>query len=651
MKRLLCLIPCVACCAEVPVWSPSYQMKFRAVADVIPSPDGKWAAWTERHSVMTAEKSEAITHIFLGSADGSKRVQLTRGEKSSGAPRFSPDGAWVFFTSDRSGKSNVYRIPVAGGEAEQLTDWKGPLVRYELSPDAKQIALVAAEEDKDAEKRKKEKLDFNVVGDRPVRHALWLFALDGDIPATPRKLVSGDFHVAGLDWSPDSSRIAFQRVPRLDADVVRHADIAEVEVSGGTVRELAATPDTEMSPAYSPDGRWLVFLRQPSRNQVATAVRMVLLNRADGTTREMPPTADERPSIVGWSGDSRSILFSEVSRCRGVLYRMPIDGQPSTAREAVSATIGDAQVNATGTHVGYAMQSPDDAPEAYVATLAGGAAVRVSAANVGLARPATGRTELVRWKGKDGLDIEGLLTYPVNHRPGSRAPLILYIHGGPSGAFTMGFEGGAGPYPLATFASKGYAVLRPNPRGSTGRGASFRGRVVEDWGGSDFNDIMAGVDHVIGIGVADPDRMAVMGWSYGGYMTAWAVTQTTRFKAAAIGAGITNHVSMYGTQDIPSLFEDYFGGTPWENAAVYARSSPINFVNNVRTPTLIQHGENDARVPPSQAYEFHRALERQKVPVRMVVYPRQGHGVTEPKFQQQVMEEHLAWVEKFLAAK
>ena len=279
-----------------------------------------------------------------------------------------------------------------------------------------------------------------------------------------------------------------------------------------------------------------------------------------------------------------------------------------------------------------------------------GRPTRVSTANTSLVKPPLGATELVRWKGKDGLEIEGLLTLPVHSPAGSRVPLILNIHGGPSGVFSEAFIGAPGLYPIAAFAAKGYAVLRPNPRGSTGYGTPFRQRVVRDWGGLDFQDLMAGVDSLIARGIADPERLAVMGWSYGGYMTAWTVTQTARFKAAAVGAGITNHVSMYGTQDIPTVYEDYFGGLPWTAADVYARSSPINFVHRVKTPTLLLHGENDNRVPPTQAHEFYRAIKRQGVETRMVVYPRQPHGPTEPKFQQHIMEEHLAWVEKHLSS-
>ncbi len=206
----------------------------------------------------------------------------------------------------------------------------------------------------------------------------------------------------------------------------------------------------------------------------------------------------------------------------------------------------------------------------------------------------------MKWKSKDGKEIEGLLTYPINYQAGTKVPLILNIHGGPTGVFQQTFIGGRGSYPLATFASRGYAILRPNPRDSSGYGKDFRYANQKDWGGADYQDLMSGVDKVIEMGVADPNRLGVMGWSYGGFMTSWIVTQTKRFKAASAGAPVTNLMSFNGTADIPAFVPDYFGGQAWENVEIYQKHSPMFNVKGVTTPTLIQHGEADIRVPISQ---------------------------------------------------
>jgi len=236
---------------------------------------------------------------------------------------------------------------------------------------------------------------------------------------------------------------------------------------------------------------------------------------------------------------------------------------------------------------------------------------------------------------------------PVGYEPGKKYPLILNIHGGPAGGFNEAFIGRFAVYPIAAFASRGYAVLRPNPRGSGGYGKQFRFANVADWGGKDFDDDMTGVDQVIAMGIADPDHLAVMGWSYGGFMTSWVVTHTNRFKAAVVGAGVTDLWSFTGTADIPGFLPDYFGGEPWEQFRNFTDHSPITFVKNVKTPTLILHGEADVRVPTSQGYEFYHALKSLGVTTKMVVYPRTPHGPREPKFILDIAQRNMDWVEKY----
>jgi dipeptidyl aminopeptidase/acylaminoacyl peptidase len=274
--------------------------------------------------------------------------------------------------------------------------------------------------------------------------------------------------------------------------------------------------------------------------------------------------------------------------------------------------------------------------------------VRVSRANLDLPKATLGETKIISWKSKDGTEVEGLLTLPGAYEAGKKYPLILNIHGGPAGVFTENFIGRLAVYPIATFSARGYAVLRPNPRGSGGYGKRFRFANMGDWGGKDYEDDMAGVDRLIKMGIADPDRMAVMGWSYGGFMTSWVITQTNRFKAAAVGAGVTNLWSFTGTADIPGFLPDYFGGEPWDAFEAFQKHSPMSFVKNVKTPTLILHGEADVRVPTSQGYELYNALKRQGVTTRMVVYPRTPHGPREPKFILDIAQRHLDWVDKYV---
>lgn len=625
-------------------------MRVRNVGSVIPSPDGRMVAWTQSTAMMDGENSEWVSQVWLGTAEGARRVQLTRGEKGAGSPSFSPDGRFVYFSSSRAGKENVYRIPVDGGEAEMMTDWKGGLGSYRVSPDGKWMAFAAVDEDKEEEKAKKEKRDLKVIDEKPKNHALWLIPVEEDAAGKRpvRRLSKEPYHVTQFDWSPDSRAIAYSHVPAPEADLWVKADLAEVQVESGVTKALANTPASESSPRYSPDGRFLAFTQTGVPPRWAGEERIAVLTRQTGQFRTLAVTRDERPSLAGWSADSARILFMESNHTRNGLYALPLDGPVQTVHERVHGILQGVSINSKGTHAGAVLESSDEAPEAFVLALAGGKPVRVSEANAGLPKPPTGETKVVRWKSTDGLEIEGLLTLPPGYEAGKKYPLILNIHGGPAGVFNESFIGRPGIYPLASLAARGYAILRPNPRGSGGYGKKFRFANTRDWGGGDYLDLMAGVDYLISTGVADPERLAVMGWSYGGFMTSWVVTQTKRFKAAVVGAAVTNLWSFTGTSDIPGFLPEYFQDEPWEVSAIYQKHSPMAHVKGVTTPSLILHGEADLRVPISQGYEFYNALKRQGVTAKMVVYPRMPHGPGEPKFQLDIMQRHIDWVDKYV---
>jgi len=632
-------------------WTPEFSMQFKTVSGVVPSPDGSKVVWTQTQSVMDPEHSEMLTQIFLANADGSHRMQLTRGDKSASNPSFSPDGRLVYFLSARSGKNNVYRIAIAGGEAEMLTDFKGALGSYQLSPDGKTVAFAGYEPPADEEKNKKEKRDFRVVDAKPDNHSIYLIPAEAnaDDKRPARKLTDGKRHVTEFDWSPDSTKIAFSHWAAPGADNWTNSELAEVDVSSGAVKSISAEHTMSSHPVYSRDGRYLAFaksLTEPAHWAFDSGITLV--TRATGDARALPTTYDEQPDLIGFVGDR--LIFIEAKHTRDVIYEMPVDGPARVLFEPAKGVLGagGTHLNASGTFIGMPMESTDDPPEAYVMAVNSKTPVRVSHANVDMPRLPLGRTEAIKWKSKDGLEIEGLLTYPVNYEQGKKYPLILNIHGGPTGVFNETFIGRSGLYPIAVFAARGYAVLRPNPRGSGGYGKTFRFGNYNDWGGKDYEDDQTGVDAVIAMGVADPDRMAVMGWSYGGFMTNWTVTQTHRFKAAVAGAGLSNLWSFTGTSDVMGFLPDYFGGEPWQQFENFQKHSPITYVKNVTTPILILHGEADIRVPTAQSYEFYHSLKREGVIAKMVVYPRQPHGPQEPKFVLDIMQRHLDWVDKYV---
>ncbi|HTS26851.1 MAG TPA: S9 family peptidase [Bryobacteraceae bacterium] len=645
VRLLLPLLPA----ALLAQWTPELSMKVKTVTAAVPSPDGKLAVWTETRPVMDGEKSESLTHVFLAHADGSSRMQLTRGDRSANSPAFSADSAWVFFASDRSGKRGIYRIPIDGGEAEQVVNWAGTLGAYSVSPNGKWIAFAAREPDTTEERAKREKLDFRVVDENPHNQSLWIVPVEPDASGKRpfKKIASGPYNTGAFDWSPDSRRIAYETRPTPDADDARKSDIYEVEVETGVIRPVAATPASESQPRYSPDGRYLAYIHSNVSAKRIDGNRIMLLTLADMKSRELPASPDESPAMAGWTRNR--IMFTEGKGTRSVLYAMPVDGPPGAVFQPTRGTFAGFVLNRAGTHAGLAMQATDQPVEAYITEVASIKPVRVSAANVDLPKQPIGETKVIKWKSsKDGKEIEGLLTLPPNYQAGKQVPLILNIHGGPAGAFNETFIGASGLYPIASFAARGWAVLRANPRGSTNYGLPFRSSNVDDWGGGDYADLMSGVDAVIAMGVADPSRMAVMGWSYGGYMTNWVVTQTNRFKCAATGAGLSNLISMWGTNDIPTTLDDYFEGTWYEQPERYIKMSPLAHIGNAKTPMLILHGEADIRVPTTQGREMYTALKRMGTPVEMVTYPRTPHGPQEPKFVLDIMHRHLDWVAKYL---
>jgi len=653
---LFAILLAAAAWAQAPAaWTPELSLEVRPVGDVVPSPDGTLVAYTQSRTVTEAEKSEVDTQVFLARADGSYRVQLTRGEKSATAPSFSPDGHYVYFSSERSGKPNLWRVPIDGGEAEMLTDWKGEIGAYHVSPDGKWVAFAAMEPRAAEEQDKKDKRDFRVVDENPKNHGLWIVSAeqDGHGKRPARKVCEAAGHVQDFDWSPDSRNIAFVHTPTPNADDWTKSDISEVAVQRGTVHPIAATAAAESSPRYSPDGRYLAFERSTDPPRWAHIDRIVLLPRQGGPARELPPTYDEQPTLLGWSADSARLLFTESKGTTTVVYAMSVDGPAKPVYQPEHGTLQAAHLNAAGTAFGFAGESWNEAPEAYVLKISDNVPRRVSHANLDLAKPPLGDTRRIAWKSSDGLEVEGLLTYPVGYESGKKYPLVLVIHGGPTGVFQDTFLGRYSVYPYASFATRGYAVLRANPRGSSGYGRVFRFANMNYWGGKDYEDLMAGVDSTVAMGVADPNRLAVMGWSYGGFMTSWVITHTHRFKAAAVGAGVTDLLSFTGTSDIPSFLPDYFSGEPWNdsaNFAAYREHSPMSFVKGVTTPTLILHGEADVRVPTSQGYELYDALKRQDIVTKMVVYPRTPHGPREPKFLLDIMQRHLEWLDRYLTS-
>jgi len=631
-------------------WDPELQLKIKAVGAPRVSPDGKRVVYTVSEPVMTPDRSEYVTQVWMGNVATKQNMQLTFGEKSSTNPKWSPDGNWIAFTSNRKdNKNNLYLLSANGGEAEALTEVKSGVANFEWAPDGKSIAFMMTDPKSDEEeKNDKARNDFRWVDENIKMSRLYVLSLSKDTNGKrePRKLTTGNYNVDSFDWSPDGSRIAFSFTKTPIANDWPTSDVSIVEVATAKITVLVNSALAETSPSYSPDGNSIVVLALEPRWAQSGVLQVLPAN--GGQAKTLTATFDGQPGIAGWSSDSKRIYFSEAVGTGTQVSAIDVATNRIDDVNRNQGVVTGLSLNRSATTFAYVRQSPETPGDVYVASVANFTATRVSQANAELKLPAIGRTEVIQWKSKDGRVIEGLLTYPVGFEVGHRVPLILNVHGGPTGVFQSTFIGGRGVYPLATFSARGYAILRANPRGSSGYGKDFRYANFKDWGGGDYEDLMTGVDRVIEMGVADPDRLGVMGWSYGGFMTSWIVTQTKRFKVASAGAPVTNLMSFNGTADIPSFIPDYFGGQAWEAMDLYQKHSPMFNVKGVTTPTMIQQGDADIRVPISQGYEFYNALKAQGVPTRMLVLPRQPHGPTEPKMQLIAMKANLEWFEKYI---
>ncbi len=665
---LLTSLPAAATAAGAP--SPALDLAavteaWRRPDEVAFSPDGRAVAFTVWRHVLAEESSAIRGEVWSAAADGSRATPLTAPAFDAWTPRWSPDGGSVAFLSPADGIDQIWLVSTAGGEPRRLSATSASVRDFRWLPDGRGLVYVAGGSPSAARRESERRRDDARVVDADLDDArLWRLDLPpaGAAPAAGVPLTPPDRHVVvdiglsfgsmlrGFDVSPDGRRVVFTHMPSPRVSDWKRTDLSIVDVASGEIRALAATARAEGAPHFSPDGRQVLFSASDDPPTFSFAARLCVVSAGGGTPRPLAVTPDERPTPVGWSADGREVYFTET---RGTLIRLsalPVDGGAPHELDAGDRLLSSVALDPARATFGFVAERVDEAPQVWTAPVRPFAPRPVTRFDPPLPADALGRTEVVRWAAADGVEIEGLLTYPLGYRPGRRYPLLLVVHGGPTWYFLQDYLALPDVYPLAAFAARGFAVLRPNPRGSSGRGREFRFATREDWGGKDYGDLMAGVDHLIALGVADPARLGVMGWSYGGYMTDWIVSQTGRFRAASSGAGISNLTSFAGTSDILDFLPDYFGGSPWQRPELYLARSPLFHLAGATTPTLIQHGDQDRRVPLEQSEQLYRALRRLGVETELVIYPRQPHGLEEPKLILDAARRNLEWFELHLAS-
>ncbi len=633
-------------------WTPALSMGYSQVSGVAISEDGAHVAYVVRKPIMEGEKSEYLSHVWLASSDGTRSRQFTRGAKSSSSPSFSPDGQWLAFTSSRSDKNQIWVIALAGGEARQLTDAKSGVGAYRWSPDGSAVAFVMRDPPtEEEEKAEKEKRDVILVDQNFKYGHLYTVPFDpaATEPAEAVRVTEGDFHVTGFDWSPDGTRLVFahQADPRINTGRLS-GDISLVDAGGGEAQPLVAGTGVESSPRWSPDGSLIAYVSTGEQPEPIGLGDVYVVDPATGGSQRLADTPNRSAFILGWSTDSEDVFLNEAMRTTRHVIALPADGGEWRHVTQGDGVVGGVALAAEAGRLALTWETTDEPAEVHVSPLSDFTPTRISSVNQDAPRPPMGRTELLSWTAPDGTPVDGLLTYPVGWEAGTRAPLILNVHGGPAGVFSQSFTGSPSIYMIQYFAQEGFAVLRPNPRGSTGYGKEFRYANFMDWGYGDLSDLLAGVDHVVDMGVAHPDSLLLMGWSYGGYMTSFAVTQTDRFKAASMGAGLPNLISMVSTTDIGDYLTGHMGGEYFDDYETYEKHSAVYHIRNVTTPTQVIHGAQDLRVPFTQGQEFYTSLARLGVETEMIVYPRTPHGPREPKFLMDVSERIMTWFEKHL---
>ena len=590
--------------------------------------------------------------IYFMNPDGGEAWQITEAKAGVISYDWNKDGSHLSYLAGKDKEKQLWLLPGTGGEAVQFTKHETPVESWFWSPEGKKVYFIAPDKYDEVEKKRKEKgFDARIINPVHIPHHLWVMDLERK---EEKRLTSGkEYSVRRAEASDNGEYVAFigtspdRYASRTDSEIYL------LEVKSGKIERLTHNRVYESSLSFSPDGRWLAF-SAPDEFTYMRRRKIFLHSLKGGKRVKLPKNFELDASVSFWSENGDTIFFNALE---GTTYNL-FAVSATEGAEAMKVTDERARLFAskdkdTGLIV-ISYSDPHHPSDLYLAstkTLSSKKSwIRLTEANPQVKNFTLAEYENITWKSTDGETIEGILIYPIDYERGKKYPLIVQIHGGPASAYTHSFSGSHGTY-THIFAANGYAVFQPNYRGSSGYGEKFRMEISGDYFRQAFEDIMKGVDHLIDRGVADPDKLGMMGWSAGGHWSNWTLVSTDRFKAISTGAGAVNWISLYAQTDVQDTREFYFKARPYDNWDHYVEVSPLRYIKKAKTPTLIHFGEKDRRIPRPQGEELHMALKKMGVPTEFIVYPNMPHGLRNTRYQLIKMESEFSWFEKWIKGK
>lgn len=643
-------------------------ISLRNVGNVQLSPDGKAVAYTVQTTDWNDNRYDTEIWMYR---EGGKPFQLTHNPKnSSTGPLFSPDGQWLAFLSDRGNKNQIYVLRVNGGEARAITREEEGIAFYEWHPDGKRLVFAKAEKDDKAKKEREKRygafeaddkeftlshlwqIDFNPdmqdPTERPCYETVDSLKVKAGCIEWPKakRITEGKFTVTGFSVSPDGTKIAFSHQPDPLINSFVKSDISVVDIASRKIVPVVTNPSGDSFEDWSPDSKELLYTTNlnDTVSNFYTNSKLFAVNLETKATRQLAKDLDE--DLGGFSWEATGIFSAIWNKTKRPIYNInPITGT-FLKLGGFPDQVFSLSFSKDGKTMAFTGRNDDQVSEVF--TIAN-AESRQQITNMTdqIKDWKTAQSEVISWKSKDGATIEGVLHKPKNYDPSKKYPLLVMIHGGPTGIDTPNPVPGS-VYPVLQWLDKGCLVLRPNYRGSAGYGEAFRSLNVKNLGVGDMWDVTSGIDYLDKKGMIDKTKMGSMGWSQGGYISAFLTTNTNVFKAISVGAGISNWVTYYVSTDIHPFTRQYLKATPWSDEMIYKKTSPMTNINNAKTPTLIQHGELDRRVPISNAYELLQGLRDKNVPAELIVYKGFGHGISKPKERLAANWHNWQWFNKYV---